>query len=267
MQDELSSKARNRISNESRNFKNLDNKVILDIINQLEDRDVLIFCNSNTKLRQICKKFSNQIWIPRILKLAKEKGIKHFSVDEIIGQPLSFYFGLKNKIKQYYFIEMENILDGEDYLKDDLGNTSILINRLEPISKEEAHYEPHFKIYGIERPKGTVYVTTGDITAEYETFITVAVAKTKEVALQRLINNIRSEIWDIPQYIVNQILKMNIEDKSLKNIDAAFPEKSVSAFSQGTSYKIDNVEYMGGIGGDIPSLIDLEIVLIKVELF
>lgn len=206
-------------------MEKLDSYTILEILKKLPAKDILNLCLSNKKLNQTCKKYSDIIWT------AKLKEVFNVDKEDIIGKPISYFFGLLDHKKLYYFYDDWNFdIDGL---------------RIKPISKEDAKYDNHFSIPGIEYPKDEdVYVVYFSFSLKRygESFQIIMAGKRKEQLLQKLIEKIEYKYWD------------------------DFPYKdTVLSLSEGKKVTFKSV-YYGGMGGDIPLDAKVQLALFHVTL-
>lgn len=194
----------------------LDDFLTVKILSLLNDEDLLKLCSMNRKINKICKKYADNIWIPRLESI----GIKK---EEIVGTPMSYYLGTKFKKYNYYFYEIEEFME----------NTSniIWVERVVNISQEDAEFDDHFKIPSLISLKGhKVYVGIFTFYSPHGSAEEVAVSKDRNITLDKLIKNVKNEIWD--------------------EMDADI-EKKIESMETDTKL-VKNIIYNGGIGWDIP---------------
>lgn len=185
----------------------IDIVIFLSIQKILKSKDVINFCNSNSKIRKLCNTYSDTIWTQKLLHDYK------ISKDEIIGDPKSYYIGLENDIYQYYFFDIVT------------DNNNIERLRVENITEEESIYENHFKIPGIEKLSNVdIVVGIFEVYAKYETGIMIVYSKTLEETLNKL-NNLKEEYYPSEDYtdISNEISTMNIGTVLKERLDIKGP--------------------------------------------
>ena len=189
-------------------MNNIDINVLLIILDYASADDVLNYCSSSSNLFRLCNKYSNVIWerlLWRDYKIPK---------DQIIGQPKSYYFGLKNNKGYYYFYDLD------DFFNEMNHENRFTVNRLELISKEDSEWDDHFYVPGIDEPKGEkVIVGVAQRTLErYGSEYTTVVGKTLDDVKKLLVDKINRKYIDfdietienIPLYIT---FKENITDE------------------------------------------------------
>ena len=177
-------------------MENLSKDVLALLALELNYPDILALCNTNTKNRKTC----NRYWT--------EKAIRDFGVDkdDIIGDPLSFYFGLKDNKGHYWYFEDVFWDFSEPRFSVNRENLSI-----KWIQNEDELDNPNFYIPGIKYPKGekavVVYFSAWSKKAESNITFSV-VSKTKERTFQKMIQKIENEYWsDIKEDKIYQILQ------------------------------------------------------------
>lgn len=111
----------------------LDIVTFLSVSKNLKSKDVINFCNTNQKIKNLCNKYSDTIWSDKLYNDFK------ITKDQIIGNPKSYYIGLENNIFQYYFYNFETE-----------GNKIIDLEVVQ-ISEEDSKYDDHFTIPGTDK--------------------------------------------------------------------------------------------------------------------
>jgi hypothetical protein len=171
----------------------MDINLLLNLIENMSATDIISYCSTEKRLNYLCKKYSDVIWAK---KLSQDFNI---SRDEIIGNPKSYYFGLKNKIGHYYFFDADSLDDG-----------IIQIKEIKEISKEDARGDDNFFVSGILNPIGENIVVGylsryyGRAGSVYRTII----GKNLNHAKKELIKIGYCEIWE----------KGNIDENEINNL-------------------------------------------------
>jgi hypothetical protein len=182
----------------------MDINLLLNLIENMSATDIISYCSTEKRLNYLCKKYSDVIWTKKLLQDF------NISRDEIIGNPKSYYFGLKNKIGHYYFFDADSLDDG-----------IIQINKIKEISKEDARGDDHFFVPGILNPIGE-NIVVGYVSnynwydgSKYGTVI----GKNLNHAKKELIKKGIREFWDKGDIDENEINNLPLNLKIEKKIE------------------------------------------------
>lgn len=202
----------------------IDIITFLSISEKLKGKDVINLCNTNTKLRNFCEKYSDTIWSTKLLKDFK------ITKDQIIGNPKSYYMGLENDIFQYYFYDID-----PDYNPDNKIN-KISNLRIENITKENSKYDNHFKIPGTDK-LSNINLVIGIFqvfTKHYGSETLTVYSKTLQDTLNKLIE-LKEEHFPSDEYtdISDKILAMDINTVLEEHLDIN------GEFISGVYYPVD----------------------------
>lgn len=175
---------------------NLSKDVLALLALELNYPDIVNLCNISKKNRETC----NRLWI--------EKAIKEYRVtkDDIIGNPLSFYYGCKeDRGHNWHFTD--------PFFYDTLEVTYLGSEDYESFS---------FYIPGIDIPRGeTVYVGYSSVkNKDYGGVENFWVSKTRGRTIEKMVEAIEDDSWeDIRKdKIYNEIINLKPGDKIKKNI-------------------------------------------------
>lgn len=109
---------------------NLDINVLFFIFNHLSYRDIANLCATNRKYFRLYKKHSELIWQTLLLR--------DFNLEssEIIGEPMSYYIGLKENIGNFY--SFDKILNYTTYEGEGFRRRLTGIENITPITENRA---------------------------------------------------------------------------------------------------------------------------------
>ena len=208
-------------------MENLPKDIIGLLALELNYRDVLSLCSTSSKIRKTCDRF----WT--------ERSIRDFAVtkDDIIGDPLSYYFGLKeNKGFVWYFSDPFFI----DF--DENGNANITPENINVTFLGSSNDEDEkFYIPGIKFPKNekvfVAYISLYSKLAEEGTSFAV-VSKTKERTFQKMIEKLKYKYWsDIDPDLYLELKNININTGIERTVqipmgydDSLYPHRLIFLF-------------------------------------
>lgn len=194
-------------------MENISKDILSLLALELDYPDLLNFCNSSKKIGKVC----NTYWT--------EKSIRDFNVkkSDIIGDPLSFYFGMKNK-KGWNW-------DFNDYISYDLdfeGNEIIDFNpenlNITFYGEDLNQYDYNIYIPGMKIPVNeTIFVGFFNIVdKEASEYITV-VSKDRDHTIEKLLHEIEYNYWsDVREHININDLNINSATKRKVMIERGY---------------------------------------------
>lgn len=197
----------------------MDINILLVILEDMSSTDILNYCSTEKNVHRLCIKYSDIIWSRKLLK---DFGILK---TEIIGNPKSFYFGLKHSIGHYYFFDVDTLFDDK----------RAELRKVKKISKEEADKRQDYWFYvpGIDEPKDeTIIVGYFNLSNNYGSDYVTVVGKTLLYVKRELIKKVGEELWDDWTSLESEILNipmnydflLRIEDDSVYDIEIYFVE-------------------------------------------
>lgn len=126
----------------------VDSNVLMQIVDNLEGKDLINLCKTSNKFRRFCNQYSDIIWKN---KLSQEYGIQEM---DIIGNPRSYYIGLSENKGFWYFYDFFDGLRLEFVGREELdGDSCFMVPGKDPLENEKiiwVNVNIHVRNYGNE---------------------------------------------------------------------------------------------------------------------